>query len=216
MAEINIQRKKSSPSPWLLILLVLLGLVAVGYYIFRTDSDQPVATTPVVPSAEPAPDSTTGAETAPRPTNDPAVAEMATEEPGGSPDELAAFAASDASAPDFGRRGLEMLMATLRPLADRDDLRDATVSEKRDDLTSATSRLQEQGTSLRPGYVAAANLIKAIQQKGYPALEADANELVNRATALSGRTATAQDQQQVRDFLGRSAEIVRAISQPAR
>ncbi|TGD78299.1 hypothetical protein [Hymenobacter wooponensis] len=215
MADINIQRKKSSPSPWLLILLVLLGLAAVGYYVFRADSDQPVTTAPAVPSPEPAPDSTTGAETAPRPTNDPAVADMATEEPGGSPDELAAFAASDASAPNYGRRGLEMLMASLRPLADRDDLRDATVSEKRDDLTSATSRLQEQGTSLRPGYVAAANLIKAMQQKAYPALEADAGELVNRANALSGRTNTAQEQQQVRDFLSRAAEIVRALNQPA-
>ncbi|TGE05259.1 hypothetical protein [Hymenobacter fodinae] len=216
MADINIQRKKSSPSPWLLVLLVLLGLAAVGYYVFRADSDQPVPAVPAAPVAEPAPDSTTGAETAPRPTNDPAVAEMATEEPGGSPDELAAFAASDATVPTYGRRGLEVLMATLRPLADRDDLRDATVSEKRDDLTSATSRLQEAGTSLRPGYVAAANLIKAIQQKGYPALENDANELVSQANALSGRTTTPQEQQQVQAFLSRSADIVKVISQPAR
>ncbi|QJX47154.1 hypothetical protein HMJ29_09480 [Hymenobacter taeanensis] len=215
MADINIQRKKSSPSPWLLVLLVLLGLAAVGYYAFRADSDQPT-TAPAVPSLEPAADSTTGAETAPRPTNDPAVAEMATEEPGGSPEELAAFAASDATTPTYGRRGLEMLMATLRTLADRDDLRDATVSEKRDDLTSATSRLQEQGTSLRPGYVAAANLIKAMQQKGYPALETKANELVGRANELTGRTTSPQEQQQVQEFLRRAADIVGEISQPAR
>jgi hypothetical protein len=215
MADINIQRKKSSPSPWLLILLVLLGLAAVGYYVFRADSDQPVAAAPAVPSSAPTPDSTTGAETAPSPTNDPAVAEMATEEPGGSPDELAAFAASDPSVPNYGLRGLELLMATLRPLADRDDLRDANVNEKRDDLTSATSRLQEEGTSLRPGYVAAAGLIKAMQQKAYPALETEAGELVSRANGLTGRTTTAQDQQQVRDFLSRAAEIVRALNQPA-
>ncbi|SNC77447.1 hypothetical protein SAMN06265337_4031 [Hymenobacter gelipurpurascens] len=216
MADINIQRKKSSPSPWLLVLLVLIGLVAVGYYIFRTDTDQPVETARPIPSVEPAPDSTTGAETAPRPTNDPAVSDMATEEPGASPDELAAFAASGTTAPDYGRRGLEMLSATLLPLADRDDLRDATVNEKRDDLTSATSRLQEQNSSLRPGYVAAAALLKALQQKGYPALEADAGELTTRAEALSGRASTPQDQEQIRDFLTRAAQLLRTISQPAR
>lgn len=216
MADINIQRKKSSPSPWLLILLVLLGLAAVGYYVFRSDTDQPVETARALPATEPAPDSTTGAETAPRPTNDPAVSDMATEEPGTSPEELAAFAVSGATTPDYGRRGLEMLSATLLPLADRDDLRDATVSEKRDDLTSATSRLQEQNSSLRPGYVAAAALIKAMQQKGYPALEADAGALTTQAEALSGRNATPQDQEQLRDFLTRAAQIVRILSQSAR
>lgn len=216
MADINIQRKKSSPSPWLLVLLVLIGLAAVGYYVFRSDTDQPVQTAPAVPTTEPAPDSTTGAETAPRPTNDPAVADMAMEEPAASPEELAAFAASGTTAPDYGRRGLEMLSATLLPLADRDDLRDATVSEKRDDLTSATSRLQEQNSSLRPGYVAAAALIKALQQKGYPALEADAGDLTTRANALSGRTTTPEEQAQLREFLTRAAQVVRTLSQPAR
>ncbi len=216
MADINIQRKKSSPSPWLLILLVVAGLGIAAYFLFRAESEPPQdVPSPVGSGIQPPPDSTTGAETGPRPTAD-AVGDMAAETAPVTPDVLAGFAQGDASQPQYGREGLRLLTSALLPLADRDNLRDATIAEKRNDLTSATSRLQEDGSSLRPGYVAAAAFLQAVQQKAYPNLEAEVGELMTQAGALSGRVATPQDQTQVQQFLTRAAAVLRTINETAR
>ena len=66
-------------------------------------------------------------------------------------------------------------------LTDRDDLRDPTITEQRDNLTSATNRLGEANASLRPGFVAAAGLMRAMQQKAYPELEDPVADLVRQA-----------------------------------
>ena len=217
MADINIQRKKSSPSPWLLVLLLLVVAVAVAWYLLRRPQE-PAATQEAAGTAEmtrPLPDSTTGAETGPRPNGNEAVANMASEAAPVTPEVLATFARGDATQPTYSREGLRMLTSALVDLADRDDLRDAAVSEKRDGLTSATSRLDEPNTSLRPGLVAAAGLMQAMQQKAYPKLEPAVAELVGRATQLSGRNETPTDHQQLQDFFTRAAEILRTLSEPA-
>lgn len=214
MADINIQRKKSSPSPWLLILLVLAVVGAAAWYLLRTEAAAPETAAPEpAETARPLPDSTTGAETGPRPAD--AVGDMAAPTAPVTPEVLAAFARTDATQPTYAREGLQLLTSALVDLADRDDLRDPAVSEKRDGLTSATARLAEPGISLRPGFVAAAGLLQAMQQKAYPALETPVAELVSRATQLSGRTATATDQQQLQDFFTRAAEVLRTLQEPA-
>ncbi|MCR5887716.1 hypothetical protein LRS06_07975 [Hymenobacter sp. J193] len=214
MADINIQRKKSSPSPWLLILLVLAVVAAAAYFLLRHDTTS-TTPPPVATAANPAPDSTTGAETGPRPDNNAAVADMSTPtEAAATPDELATFAAADAATPDYGRRGLQQLSAVLSSLADRGDLRDPAISTRRDDLTSATSRLDETGSSLRPGYVAATALMQAMQQKAYPELETEINQLTTEADALTGRAATPQDQQALKAYLTHAARVVQALNQP--
>ncbi|MBD2713883.1 hypothetical protein KBK19_02410 [Microvirga sp. STR05] len=217
MADINIQRKKSSPSPWLLILLVLAVVGAAAWYLLRHDDPQAGSSpsSSVEQTVSPAPDTTTGAETGPRPADAEAVGDMASEAAPVTPEVLAGFAKTNPAQPGYSREGLRLLTSALVELADRDDLRDAAVSEKRDGLTSATARLAEPNTSVRPGFVAAAGLMQAMQQKRYPVLEPAVAELVGRATQLSGRTETAADQKQTQEFFVRAAEIVRTLSEPA-
>lgn len=217
MADINIQRKKNTPSPWLL-LLVVLAVVGIGaYFLFRAETAPPRDVPAPAGSGIPAPpDSTTGAETGPAPAAD-AVGDMAAEATApATPAVLAAFAQGDATSPTYGQEGLRLLTSTLVDLVDRDDLRDPAIQTRRDDLTSATSRLGEAGTSLRPGYVAAAYLLLAIQQKAYPEQEAAARQLTALADNLSGRGATLQEQGQVKAYFQQAAQLVQALNEPPR
>ena len=215
MADINIQRKKNTPSPWLLILLVL-AVVAVGaYFLLRADVNTPQELPPPPPPPATAPvDSLNGAEIGPRPAQDD-VNNLATDTAPVTPEVLAAFAATDAARPTYGREGLRLLTAALVSLTDRDDLRTPLIQTRRDDLTSATSRLDEPAASLRPGYVAAASLISAMQQQGYPELQTAAQQLSSQAADLSGRSTTAVEQQALRDYFTRAADLVRALNSPS-
>ncbi|TGE26264.1 hypothetical protein [Hymenobacter metallicola] len=221
MADINIQRKKSSPSPWLLVLLVVVVLAVVGYLLFRSTAAETPETsaapaTSAVPMADADADAMARATPPPADGNGKAaaVADMAAEEAPATPEELASFAANETDSPDYGRRGLQMLSATLSDLADRADLRDATVSERRNDLTSAISRTSEPNASLRPGFVAVAGLMQAMQQKAYPELEKPVAELSEQARQLSGRT-TPADQPALETFFTKAADIVRTLNEPA-
>lgn len=225
MADINIQRKKSAPSPWLLVLLAAAALAVGAYFFLRPDAaDEP---TPPAPAAAPAsaPDTVTkAAAPAPADTNAPRTARRAHPEtlaeaadgPSETVASLAAQVATPPTAPDYAQQGLAQLTAVLVSLADRDDLRDPTVAEQRDNLTSATNRLGETGTSLRPGFVAAANFIRAVQQKAYPDQEAAVAALVQQAGQLSGRHGTPAEQRQNQQFLTQAAAVVRALNEPAR
>ncbi|GAA4366544.1 hypothetical protein GCM10023185_37760 [Hymenobacter saemangeumensis] len=213
MAEINIQRKKSSPSPWILVVLAALALALGAYFFLRPDpSDEP---TPPAPAALPAaPGDTLVAAPAPGAAAEESMAAADLEQAPVTPEELARQAAGNAAAPDYARRGLQMLTATLVDLADRSDFRDPAIREQRDNLTSATTSLNEATPRLRPGFVAAAGLIRAMQQKGYPALETTANELQQLAAQLSGRNSTPAEQQQNQQFLSKAAAAVRTLSEP--
>jgi len=223
MADINIQRKKSSPSPWLLVLLAAVVLAVAAYFFLRPDSvDEPALTAVTPEAAAPgtAPD-TLAAAAVDQATRRAAIDAIpqgdSAQDAAGSSETAAALAtqaASDAAAPDYARNGLQKLAGVLVSLTDRDDLRDSGISEQRDNLTSATDRLGEPNTSLRPGFVAAAGLIRAMQQKAYPELESQANDLVSLAGQLSGRSATAAEQRQNQQFLTQAAAAVRVLSEP--
>ncbi|MDO7875009.1 hypothetical protein Q5H93_09735 [Hymenobacter sp. ASUV-10] len=220
MADINIQRKKKAPSPWWLVLLAAFA-VAVGAYLFIRPNpvdDPALAPLPSVPADSIAPGSPADQARATPPPADgaPSVAEPEAEAAmtPATPDALADQAASNAAAPDYAHRSLQMLATTLINLVDRADLRTPAVLEQRDNLTSATSRLSEPNAPLRAGFVATASLMRAIQQKAYPELEGTANDLVQQANQLSGRNTTAVEQQQNQQFLTTAAKVVRAFSQP--
>lgn len=230
MAEIRIQPKKSAPSPWLLVLLAGALLALAAYFYLRPDpADNPTPTRPAATPPAPTSEASTAAgasaaetpavpDTAGASAPIPAAAGPASEPVPTplTPSELAAYAATDAAAPGYARRGLQQLAATLVDMADRADLQDPAVQEQRNNLTSATARLSDEAhASLRPGFVAAASLLRTIQQRAYPEQAAAATQLQGLAGQLSGRTGTAAEQQQVRRFLSAAAVLLEPLSQPA-
>lgn len=220
MADINIQRKKASPSPWLLVLLAAVAIAVAAYFFLRpepVDEPAPPAATPEAVAPGTAPDTLTAAAAVDQATRRAAIDAIPQGDSAGSSEtaaSLSAQAASDPGAPDYARNGLQKLAGVLVSLTDRDDLRDPGITEQRDNLTSSISRLDEPNSSLRPGFVAAAGLIRAMQQKAYPELETQANDLVSLAGQLSGRGATAAEQRQNQQFLTKAAAAVRVLSEP--
>ncbi|HEX8329925.1 MAG TPA: hypothetical protein VF629_20480 [Hymenobacter sp.] len=219
MADINIQRKKSAPSPWILVLLAAIVLAAAAYFFLRpnpADETAPAATTAqegIVDTAVTATSTQLAIDSATAAPDRNSTSSVGESETAAS---LATQASSDPSAPDYALNGLQKLTGVLVALADRDDLRDPTVIEQRDNLTSATNRLGEPNAGLRAGFVAAASLIRAMQQKAYPELGDVADDLVRQANQLSGRSATAAEQQQNKQFLAQAADAVRVLSEPAK
>jgi hypothetical protein len=224
MADINIQRKKSSPSPWLLVLLAAVVVAIAAYFFLRPDSvDEPAppAATPAVAAPGTTPDTLAAAAAVDQATRRAAINAIPQGDTTAGTDDniettgaLATQAASSPAAPEYALHGLQKLAGVMVPLTDRDDLRDPAITEQRDNLTSATARLGEPNSSLRPGFVAAAGLIRAMQQKAYPELETQANDLVSLAGQLSGRGITAAEQHQNQQFLTQAAAAVRVLSEP--
>lgn len=210
MAELRIQPKKSAPSPWLLVVLAVVVLALAAYFYLRPDP----ADSPPVPAA------TTASETPVADTLTPgSSAAEARATPPADNDSVTSQAAAQPAATSPTRLALLELSSTLTQLTDRADLRtDANIREQRDNFTSATARLADSDprASLRPGLVAAANLLLAIQQKAYPNLATEANDLLQQATALSGRDATPAEQARNHAYLVRLAEVTNMMSYPAK
>jgi hypothetical protein len=230
MAEINIQRKKKTVSPWLLILLVLLLLGLGIWYLVRRDPGAPPANTAAVeaPTAPaPAPTVTPGAPTSPAAnenpnptsTGDPSIGALVNEGNAADvevmePADFYAFVADDPAGSNYAQRGLMMLRNVLVDMSDRADLRGGAVAERRNDLTSATSRLSAGG-SMRAGFVAAAQLMQEMQQQGYPSIEREAKGLVDKAGQISGRTTSEAEQQATQQFFQQAANVLRVLEKPA-
>jgi len=203
MAELRIQPKKSSPSPWLLVALAMLVLAVAGYFFLRPDpADEPAAAPVAAPVRAPA--DSLNADSAAR-----AAQPLAS-------DSVANPAATTGSP---ARAALLQLSPQLTQLADRADLRDdAAIKEQRDNFTSATARLADGDpqAGLRPGLVAAANLLLAVQQKAYPNLQTEANALTLQASQLSGRDTAPAEQTQNHAYLAQVHALLNTMSYPAR
>jgi hypothetical protein len=204
MAELRIQPKKSAPSPWLLVALAVVVLAVAAYFYLRPDPADEPAATPTT-TAAPAPIDSLAP-------NSPAAVAHATPPAG---DSLQTSPVPSSLSPT--RTQLLQLAPALSQLADRADLRDdATIREQRDNFTSATARLEDGDpkASLRPGLVAAASLLLAVQQKGYPNLDSEASALLQQANQLSGRDTTPAEQAQNRDYLTKVANLLNTLSYP--
>ena len=211
VANLDIQRKKSSPSPWLLVVLAVALLAVMAWLVLRpAPADEPAP--PVAGQEAAAPADSLAPDT-------PAAEARATPPPADAAPGVAEPAAEAAAEAATTRTELLALVGSLTNLADRPDLRaDATVREQRDNLTSATARLADgaAGAGLRPGFVATAAYLHTIQQHGYPALETDALALQTQAAALSGRDATAAEQAQNQDFIAKATALADALTAPPR
>ncbi|MGI4866349.1 MAG: hypothetical protein ACRYFZ_20655 [Janthinobacterium lividum] len=204
MAELRIQPKKSGPSPWLLVALAAVLLAAAAYFYLRPD-----------PADDPAPNPATVS--APAPADSLAPDSPAAEARATPPPDDSIETSPPLGSPSPARIRLLELAPQLTQLADRADLRDdATIREQRDNFTSATSRLEDGDpkASLRPGLVAAASLLLAVQQKGYPNLEAEAANLLRQANQLSGRDTTPAEQAQNHEYLTKVADQLNMLSYP--
>ncbi len=205
MAELRIQPKKSGPSPWLLVALAVALLAAAAYFYLRPD-----------PAEEPASNSTMAIYT-PVPADSLAPDSPAAEARATPPPDDSIETSPPLGSPSPARIRLLELAPQLTQLADRADLRDdAAIREQRDNFTSATSRLEDGDpkASLRPGLVAAASLLLAVQQKGYPNLEAEAKNLLSQANQLTGRDTTPAEQTQNREYLTKVADLLNMLSYP--
>ena len=124
MADINIQRKKSAPSPWLLVILAAVLLVAAAYFFLGPG--------PADESAPPVADSTSAAAPGLTPdnaaqrtleaaigANDSAQAAALVESSADAAASLAAQAAINPAAPDYALHGLQKLTGLLVALTDR-------------------------------------------------------------------------------------------------
>ena len=216
MTDIRIQRKKSSPSPWLLILLVLVALAVAAYFVWRNDTGAPTDPAAPATAAVPMPLADSLADALPSAADEAAAADLATDATPTLPAALATYATSQTDRPDYARHGLQLLAATLVDLADRDDLRTPAVSEKRDQLTSVLSRPDEATATLRPAFGAAAALMQAMQQQAYPALERPVNALILQANQLNGPAESPDERDEVQSFFVRAADILRTLSTPTR
>lgn len=210
MAELRIQPKKKSPSPWLLVALAVLVLGAGAYFFLRPDpSDEPAQ---AAPPAATAPADTLATTAAVDTTAATAAAGTASPAPDSSTARAAAAAGGAGAA-------LLQLSPQLTQLTDRADLRDdPTIREQRDNFTSATARLADGDprASLRPGLVAAANLLLAVQQKGYPNLQTEANALTLQASQLSGRDTSPAERAQNQAYLNQVHSMLNTMSYPAK
>jgi hypothetical protein len=208
MAELHIQPKKKAPSPWLLVAVAVVVLAAAAYFFLRPDpADERVATP--APTSMPAPVDSLAP-------NSPAAAARAALPPDDDSASTSPALATPA-ATSYARTRLLALAPQLSQLADRADLRDdAAIREQRDNFTSAISRLEDGDptASMRPGLVAAASLLLAVQQKAYPNLETEATGLLQQANQLSGRDATPDEQTQNRDYLSKVANLLNTLSYP--
>lgn len=209
MAELHIQPKKSAPSPWLLVALAVVLLGVAAYFYLRPDpADERAAPVPASATVVPADTLAPASAAAPVPATGPAPTDSA-----------ASSAAVPLATNSPTRAALLELSTTLPQLTDRADLRDdPSIREQRDNFTSATARLADGDpqASLRPGLVAAASLLLAIQQKGYPNLASEAASLLQEANALSGRDATPAEQAQNKTYLAHLAELLNMVSYPAK
>ena len=204
MAELHIQPKKPAPSPWLLVALAAVLLAAAAYFYLRPD-----------PTDEPAP--APAATSVPAPADSLAPGSLAAEARATPPPDDSIETSPPLGSASPARVQLLALAPQLTQLADRADLRDDdAIREQRDNFTSATARLEDNdpSASLRPGLVAAASLLLAVQQKGYPNLEAEAKGLLNSAGQLSGRDTTPAEQAQNHAYLSKVADLLNMLSYP--
>jgi hypothetical protein len=123
---------------------------------------------------------------------------------------------------EYTSTGMQRLTAALTALANRAELSDQNLTQKREVLTQRIAGLQQDPASLkhadmtRQAFMAAADLMSALQQKGYPQLSAEVTQVRQAASTINPQQPLLQQITAVETFFQRASTALQAMTQPTR
>lgn len=217
MAEIHIERKSQRPwFWWLLGLAVLLVLAWWALAGWRGDPSGPLASSAdgtvlgAVPGGTAAGAADTGGSA--RAGAEGAVADYLTYA-----DQRRARQAADRSH-DYTADGLRRLAGAIGALWERNGSRENALRAELDALRAQADSLQrnpqstEHARYTREAFRTAAALLRTLQQRHYPSLSSQVNEVGEAATAMRPTTTLLEQDAQIQRFFDQSADVVRRMS----
>lgn len=203
MAEIDIKRKERSVWPWVLIGIILLALLA-WWVMSRRDRDPDAGVFP----ADTAQVGTTAAPTA---TADGAVGEFVRySDEGRARGEMGVTH-------EYTATGIRRLAAALEDIANRQQTRDAMVSDRIPMLRNLADSLQATEDSprhanhARSAFTIGADIITALRRDDAGATDA-ARRAREAAESIQPTTPLLQQRRQVREFFDRAADALRDLT----
>lgn len=208
MAEIHVDKKKN-PSfwPWILGLIVLVGLIWVLAEVFEGDDDieEPVVAEEVQEVEEP-------------------VMEIERTSAAPAVEEFIRFANENADVEDmaldheYTSNGIEKLTEALNSLALAEAGNNVNIEAKRQTLMQAANSIEEDpmaGThanSIRDAFIAAADLMQAVQEQKYPDLANQVSEVKTAAENVDPETLTLNQKDAVKNFFDKAANALEEMS----
>lgn len=213
MAEIIVEPDKKNNNnnpiwPWILGLLLLVGVIWAAVELLGDDEperEMAAVETPVIIEEE-------------RVVNED-VAYY------GPVQEYVNFVQSDASNnPDMGldheytSEGIQKLKTALVAIADEQAAGDVNIEQKKETLNQAADNIQtdpmstEHANSIKSAFTAAADLMDALQERSFPNLNNDVQEVQDAANSIETGTQTLNQKDQVKEFFKESSEALQAMA----
>jgi hypothetical protein len=214
MADIDVERKRTSPWPWLLALLAIAALVALALLWWGRDDAEP-ADRRVVDDTVVAPGMAV-----PPVTGGPAgVAPVVDEFQRNCMDAPAEMARDHQFVADCLRRLATGVDAVLeRPHARGVDARGelAEVRRRADELEASPPDAGNHSALVSGAFTSATALMERLQRERFPELAGDAAALRPAATAVRPGEPLLEQRQEVQEFFRRSGEVMhRMMMEPA-
>ncbi|MGE5680635.1 MAG: hypothetical protein ACM34K_07130 [Bacillota bacterium] len=201
MADINIQPKK--PSPWSYVLYGV-ALLAIAFLVFRSTnrSNKPVETQSVVVDTNKVAGSVNAFISYIHNTN---------------PNEETGSTNEGENSPQFASYGLHLLSAAIGATVVRDEPKDEELNQMRQKLEQvsdsinsnwdATSKAQD----IRMAFISAADLLNELQERHYPELKNNIQQLHKEAEAINPGLRATEQSVQVKKFFEQSGQVLQAM-----
>lgn len=207
MAEIHVNKKKNrSFWPWILGLAILVGLIWVVAELFDRDDDlgEPVVAEEVVEMEEP-------------------VMEIERTSAAPAVEEYIRFSEENANVDEmsldheYTSMGIEKLTEALNSLA-LAEAGNVDIEAKRQTLMQAANSIEEDpmaathANSIRDAFMAAADLMQAVQRQNYPELGGAVSEVKTAAENVDPDVLTLDQKEAVKDFFDQAANALEQMS----